>query len=582
MGVGERRPIGPTERDGTSREQTGANEAGTPHGSISSRSFHVEHRRSETARDHGELLDLAASELHRPASELLGQSRKLRRMLSRSGESASVEDAIERLEAQARRILEATRGIRVIRRIERAKLRLRVRPIPPARLLQHIVDAWRPAFSARGIALNLELPAQQRTISADPARLAELIGHLLETALRSGTNGDIVGVRLEQLAETTRLEIESAPGGQPLRSVPPARLSGLDLALCRALAEVHGGTLETHVRQGHTVTALALASPDPTTAGAPHPTLGPARARVLIADDDPDARESLAMVLDDSYDVVFASDGQEAMDVALSEGLDVILMDLCMPRRDGLSVLEAIRSDASTESIPVILISAHADDLIRSRSLDLGAVDFLQKPFSSRELKARIERTLRLTRRETELRELARTDALTGLANLRSFRTRLALEVKRALRYHTRLSCVMVDMDHLKSINDALGHKAGDVALEAIAGVLRQELRETDFAARYGGDEFVMLLPHTSANEARVFSERVCSRLLRSSVEVGGRAVPLAASFGVAELKESSADDGGAALVHAADLALYAAKRAGRGRVAMEEAHRSGALDHGT
>src|SRR6266568_1726453 len=207
----------------------------------------------------------------------------------------------------------------------------------------------------------------------------------------------------------------------------------------------------------------------------------------------------------------------------------------------------ALRGDPSTEDVPVILISARGDDFTRSRSLDLGAVDFLQKPFSGRELKARIERTLRLTRRETQLQALARTDPLTGLANIRAFRARLADEVKRARRYRTSLACVMVDLDNLKPINDQLGHVAGDAAIEAVVEVIRRELRETDFAARYGGDEFVILLPHTSAGEARVLAERVQVRLRDAGPEVEGRPVPLTASFGIA--------------------ALYAAKRAGRARV---------------
>src|SRR5262249_10166132 len=138
------------------------------------------------------------------------------------------------------------------------------------------------------------------------------------------------------------------------------------------------------------------------------------KARILVVDDDRDARATLAMVLGDDYDVLVAGDGREATEIALASRPDIILMDLYMPRMDGLAALEALRADPLTAAVPVILISARGDDLTRSRSLDLGAVDFLQKPFSGRELKARIERTLRLTRRETQLQELARTDPLTG------------------------------------------------------------------------------------------------------------------------------------------------------------------------
>jgi diguanylate cyclase (GGDEF)-like protein len=126
----------------------------------------------------------------------------------------------------------------------------------------------------------------------------------------------------------------------------------------------------------------------------------------------------------------------------------------------------------------------------------------------------------------------------------------------------------MADMDHLKPVNDELGHAAGDRAIAAVAAVIREELRETDFGARYGGDEFVLLLPHTSAEEGRVFAERVNTRLKETHLELAGRRVPLGASFGVACLAEGEGADA-EALVRDADAALYAAKRAGRGRVIL-------------
>ncbi|HET9594667.1 MAG TPA: diguanylate cyclase, partial [Anaeromyxobacteraceae bacterium] len=343
---------------------------------------------------------------------------------------------------------------------------------------------------------------------------------------------------------------------------------GVGLAAARTVAELHGGALEISRRGRRRVAEMTLPASLPAAARDAPRTAAEPRAQVLVVDDDPDAREALSMMLGDDYDVALAADGREAVDLALAAPPDVVLMDLFMPRMDGLAALDALRQESATADVPVILISARGDEIVRSRSLDLGAVDFLQKPFSGRELKARIERTLRLTRRETQLQALAWTDALTGLANVRAFRARLDEEVKRAHRYRTPLACVMVDMDNLKPINDALGHGAGDAAIGAVADVLRHDLRETDFAARYGGDEFVLLLPHTSALEARVFAERVCARLRASTVEVRGHAVPLQASFGIAALGDEPLPEAGELLVRRADAALYAAKREGRSRVA--------------
>ncbi len=300
---------------------------------------------------------------------------------------------------------------------------------------------------------------------------------------------------------------------------------------------------------------------------APAVAAGP-RPRVLVVDDEEDARAVLDEVLSPECDVLTAADGEEAVRITRAEHPDVVLMDLSMPRVDGLQALQRIRADASTRDVPVIFVSARSDDSAKARALDLGAVDYLQKPFSERELRARVERTLRLSRSQIALRELAQTDTLTGLANLRAFRARLADEVKRARRYRTPLTCIMADMDHLKPVNDELGHAAGDRAIAAVATVIRSELRETDFGARYGGDEFVLLLPHTGGGEGRILAERICAHLRETVVEVSGRRVLIGASFGVACLGDDGHEDSADELVRAADAALYRAKRAGRGCVA--------------
>jgi diguanylate cyclase (GGDEF)-like protein len=310
--------------------------------------------------------------------------------------------------------------------------------------------------------------------------------------------------------------------------------------------------------------AAGRAAPAP---GDPPPGTREDRPRLLLAEDDADDRAVLVEALEGDYEVSSLAAGDEALEAARELPPDLALLDLHLPGLDGLEVLAALRADPQTAEVPVILVSGRADDATRVRALDLGAADFLQKPVSLGELRARIERTLRLSRRQLHLRALAQTDALTGLANLRAFRTRLEDEVRRARRYGNSLTCVMADMDHLKPVNDALGHAAGDRAIAAVADVIRTELRATDLGARYGGDEFVLLLPHTTATEGKVLAERLCVRLAETALELGGRLVPLRASFGVAELAPPGTPDTSGDLVRRADEALYAAKRAGRGRV---------------
>jgi diguanylate cyclase (GGDEF)-like protein len=184
------------------------------------------------------------------------------------------------------------------------------------------------------------------------------------------------------------------------------------------------------------------------------------------------------------------------------------------------------------------------------------------------ELRARLERTVRLMRSQRALRELAQTDPLTGLANRRALLIRMGAESRRARRYRTHLTCVMVDLDGLKKTNDDLGHAAGDAVIMAVATLLREELRETDLGARVGGDEFVLLLPHTDAEAGRTYAERICARLQQLRLEVAGVRVPLSGSFGVACQAPDDPRDT-EELLRAADEALYRAKATGRGRVVV-------------
>ena len=294
------------------------------------------------------------------------------------------------------------------------------------------------------------------------------------------------------------------------------------------------------------------------------------RPRILLAEDDTEEREAVVAGLEADYEVASVVDGIQALASARLGVPDLVMLDLRLPGLDGLGVLDALRGDMATSEVPVILLSGQADDATRVRALDLGAADFIQKPISLRELRARMERTLRHTRRQTHLRALAQTDVLTGLANLRAFRERLDDEVRRARRYGTALTCIMADMDHLKPVNDAFGHGAGDRAIAAVAEVLRSQLRATDLGARYGGDEFVLLLPHTGAADGRILAERLCARLATTELPIGDRKVSVRTSFGVAELEPVDGEDGGAGLLRRADEALYAAKRSGRGRVEVQ------------
>jgi diguanylate cyclase (GGDEF)-like protein len=521
-------------------------------------------RGRDAAARREELLEAVARDLHLPIARLAAEVRLALAASPPPPARASLEEMARHLE----RLTDLEHDLGELLELSLGRVEPRRVRVDLAALCARVADAVEPRARERGAALVRELPAFPVTARADEERLARAFHQVAAAVAAAAGPGAAVAIRLDPLPGGARLLVELR--GPPVSGDAPAAaaIGAVSLALCREVVELAGGALEAGTARAELFLPAEGAAAEPLPTPVPSPA-GGGRPRILVVEDDEGTREALAEALADRYDVEPATDGLAGVEAARERRPDVILMDLYLPGLDGFAALEALRVDAATADVPVILVSGVGDDLTRARSLDLGAVDFLQKPFSERELRARIERTLRLARRQTQLQALAETDALTGLANRLAFRGRLAQEVKRAQRYGTPLSCVMIDLDHLKPVNDELGHAAGDRAIVALAGVLRSELRETDFAARFGGDEFVLLLPHTSASEGRALAARICDRVRETTFDAGGAPRPISASFGVAELPAGAAEDAGEALVRDADAALYEAKHGGRGRVAV-------------
>lgn len=285
--------------------------------------------------------------------------------------------------------------------------------------------------------------------------------------------------------------------------------------------------------------------------------------RLLIVDDDVEDAEWLAELLGhEGFVVVCAADGQAALTEARRKPPDLILLDINMPVMDGFATAKELANDPLTAAVPILFLSGTDDLMARVRSFDGDGVDFLRKPCSFLELLARIEKSLKQAESKRHLRLDANIDELTGLGNLRSLRAHLATEQSRIGRTGASLAIVMIDVDKLKEINDRHGHLVGNKVLKAIGETLTAEIRATDLAVRYGGDEFVVLLPHTTQEEAAAFGRRFLSRvnLLRPE------GIDLSLSLGVAALVRSdrlSID----AVLGRADAAAYRAKRLGGNRV---------------
>lgn len=290
----------------------------------------------------------------------------------------------------------------------------------------------------------------------------------------------------------------------------------------------------------------------------------PARPVLLVVEDDGPTRVGLVELLGRDWDLLTAEDGTEAIALIQAHVPDLVLADLSMPRLGGLGLLEVLQADPRTREVPVVFLSGQSDPRTVVDCFSHGAADFIAKPGRPDELQIRLLHAWTQARKVARLESLARTDALTELHNFRALQSKLDEEFARAARYAEPLALLLVDLDNLKTLNDQYGHDAGNAALRAMGDVFREELREVDFAARYGGDEFVALLPHQTAAEARVVAERLRERL---ATRPWPWPQPLTLSIGIAAMEGTIHVQEPAGLLSAADSALYRAKNLGRNRV---------------
>jgi two-component system cell cycle response regulator len=337
----------------------------------------------------------------------------------------------------------------------------------------------------------------------------------------------------------------------------------LDLATARLVARLTAALLRGAVElEGAILAPMALSPSMPISVALLQPAT--ARRRILVVEDDVDLAEALGEGLEsEGYLVEQARDGGEGVDRALSNRPDLILLDVNLPSLDGFMAAAQLRDAPLTREVPIIFLSARRDLSARVRVLHLENVDFIPKPFLEDDLLARIEQALVGAHARQRLQHRAAVDDLTGLGNLSMFRARLAEEHKRVSRYGGPLSLAMIDVDKLKSINDRLGHVAGSDVLRAIGDVLRRHARATDLAVRYGGDEFVVLLPQTTLADASIFAERVRGAVSLRAVQGFHPTV----SIGVASLSRPDSDETDGQLLIRADAAAYTAKRRGGNQI---------------
>jgi diguanylate cyclase (GGDEF)-like protein len=313
----------------------------------------------------------------------------------------------------------------------------------------------------------------------------------------------------------------------------------------------------------------------------------PNEYRILVVDD---VKDSVSVLSDwlgrKGYLVDAATTGEQALRKVQENPPDLILLDVLMPDLDGIEVARRLREAKESRRVPIILLTARRSVADKVRGLRAGADDYITKPFNFEEVDARITAMLekrdlyqeleranaRLKEVNEKLKRTLLTDEKTRLFNYRYFCERAAEEFKRAKRYENDLSCIMLDLDHFKRLNDTYGHLKGDKVLRELGRVLRESGRETDFVARYGGEEFAILCPHTDAAQGLVVAERIRRAVEQHAFSLEGDSVRITVSAGLATLAHGRGMRGESDLIEAADAALLEAKRLGRNRVIASRA----------
>ena len=326
---------------------------------------------------------------------------------------------------------------------------------------------------------------------------------------------------------------------------------------------------------------------DLTTSPPRTPAAATRKFRILVVDDDRDSVDLLTQWLTmGGYEVTSAADGQEALRRVQSDRPDLVLLDILIPPPDGVQVMRAIKRDRVMSTIPVVVMTVKRDVKSKVECLKNGADDFIVKPFHFDELDAVVRSSLKkrylytsLERANRQLRDanerllkLTVTDERTNLLNDRYLKRRLGEEFKRAQRYGTPLSVAMLDLDHFKEVNDKYGHDCGDLVLREFGNLLTASARTTDIVGRFGGEEFLMVLPNTDGIRAAIVAERVRKAAEEHIYKYKESLVRITTSAGVASAPANPQVHDENELLKAADQALYRAKQASRNRVILDRA----------
>jgi len=291
--------------------------------------------------------------------------------------------------------------------------------------------------------------------------------------------------------------------------------------------------------------------------------MGKDRNKILIADDEASIRDGLKAILTpENYDLLFAKDGREAVELFKRQSPDLVILDVSMPILTGFQALEKIKKFVGERYVPIIFLSATANVDYRVKALSGGAVDYLAKPISPIELIIRVRNFMTMKNKHDELNQAAVYDWMTGALNKGPFLKKAEEELERSKRNNTPLSLIFMDADKFKEINDTVGHIAGDNVIMEIGKRLRRSVRNIDLIGRFGGDEFMVLLPSKGLKETTIVAKRIQDSISSRPVTFEKKRIKITLSQGGIAL-EQHGKESLREIMRAADESLYESKDKG-------------------
>ncbi|SEU18670.1 ATP-binding protein [Stigmatella erecta] len=478
-------------------------------------------RLKELNRLKDEIIAVCSHDLRAPLQVLLGHGR----LLLESPINAEQKQSTEAMIRQGRKILGLVESLLEKGKGEAARLSIEPRRLDMALLCKESTHELNILASQRGVTLRAEAPESLMLIG-DEVKLHEVLQNLITNAIHHAKDSGKVTVRALRLTrpdgDAVKITVQDDGSG-----IPPDELhlvfdryrhgpkgTGLGLAICKEFVELHGGEIwaESPPEGGCTfVFTLPMAQEAPRKAQA-SAKVEPVQPRVLVVEDEAEIAAVLAEVLRSRYRVEVARDGQEGLARARSMRPELVVMDVFLPKLDGLEATVALKSSSDTAHIPVILLSAHQGVAEKVRALNLGAVDYMSKPFNAMELLNRTERALKsVAEREPERAAAAVTlrsgsDPGTNLYDKRGLMAKLEVEVAKVRRYHRPMSVAVLRPERSQT----------DVPRGA-ADVLRKRLRPLDAVAHMGSGVFCVMLPECDAESARTVIQRLLPELQASS-----------------------------------------------------------------